>query len=140
MKKTLLIIAGFLLLAIGAIGVIIPVLPTTPFVLLAGFCFARSNLPLYERLKRTPFIGEFIRHYSEKSGVTVKARISAIVFLWIGMIISMLVAQNRLVSWILFAIGLAVSLHLVLLKGARLERAEEKMIAVIEEEEATYDG
>jgi len=116
MRKALLIIAGFLCLAIGFIGVFIPVLPTTPFVLLAGTCFVSSSPALYEHLKKIPIVGPFILHYNQKTGVSRKDKAAAILFLWAGLILSMFLLKTLYLSLILSAIGIAVTIHIAALK------------------------
>ncbi|MCL2818231.1 MAG: YbaN family protein [Actinomycetia bacterium] len=136
MRKYLFIAAGFIFLLIGVIGAFLPVLPTTPFVLLAGLCFAKSSPALYERLKRMPKIGEFIRHYSDKTHVSTKTRVQTIIFLWAGLLISMWFIKNTIINVILALIGIAVTIHLVTIKAAQVERIDER----IEELEESRDG
>ena len=60
LKKYVLIACGFLLLALGAVGIVIPVVPTTPFVLLAAGCFSASSPKAYQFLLRSRFFGPYI--------------------------------------------------------------------------------
>ena len=65
--KVLLIGVGFLLLGLGAVGVFIPVLPTTPFVLLVATCFGSASPKMYKWLAETRFFGQFVENYKNKT-------------------------------------------------------------------------
>lgn len=61
--RILLIVCGTLSLALGILGIFLPVLPTTPFLLLAAACYARSSKRFYHWLMNTPWCGEYIHNY-----------------------------------------------------------------------------
>ena len=65
LKKNLLIAAGTLCVVLGVIGMFIPVLPTTPFLLLAAVCYGRSSKRFYHWLLTNRWFGEYIRNYRE---------------------------------------------------------------------------
>ncbi|MCL2840705.1 MAG: YbaN family protein [Defluviitaleaceae bacterium] len=115
--KYLLINAlGFLFLGIGAVGLFMPLLPTTPFVLLATVCFSYSNRRIYERLKRTPFFGSFIVNFEEKQGIPMSLKITSIILVWVSLSISM-IALHILWAYILLGIiGVGVTIHLLTIK------------------------
>jgi len=69
-KMLLINVLGLFCFGVGAVGMFVPLLPTTPFVLLATVCFSYSNRRFYERLKRTPFFGPYIVNYEEKHAPT----------------------------------------------------------------------
>lgn len=85
-RRRLYYSAGMVFLTIGFLGIILPVLPTTPFLLLASYCFARSSPRLEAWLRTTPYFGPLIRDWEEHRGVRprVKASAIAIVVLVIG--------------------------------------------------------
>ena len=119
MKKGLLIGAGFLLLALGAVGVFVPVLPTTPFVLLAAACFGSASPKLYRCLASTRFFGPFIENYKNKSGVPKRTKALALIFLWPLLILSMALTRKAWVIVILTLVGAAVTAHLLMIKTRR---------------------
>ena len=80
--KWLLMSLGVLAMVVGLIGVVVPLLPTTPFLLLAAACFVRSSDTLYDRLTTNRLLGGFIRDYREQRGVSARAKITALVVLW----------------------------------------------------------
>lgn len=110
-KKTILIVAGFVSLVLGGIGVFLPLLPTTPFVLLAAGCFAGSSLAMHRWLCRSRFFGEYIENYRTNAGVSKSVKVRAMVFLWVGLALSAAAVNKPLVRIILGVIGICVSTH-----------------------------
>ncbi len=78
MKKNLFIFLGILAVGLGSIGVFIPGLPTTPFILLASYLFYRSSERLHAKL-HSSFLGKYIKEYESGKGVPLKTKISAMV-------------------------------------------------------------
>ena len=85
-KKLILVIVGFLSLGLGIAGIFLPLLPTTPFVLLAAFCFSRSSERLHRWLLKNPHLGPIITDW-EKNGV-IRRKVKVISTLTILAIIS----------------------------------------------------
>lgn len=107
---------GLLLLGIGAIGIFLPILPTTPFVLGAVGCL--SGTPrLRNRIIKIPVIREYIENYKNKKGLPVKTVVSSLVFLWGMMLISIIVVNKPWLTVLLALIGIAVSVHIVWISG-----------------------
>lgn len=100
----------------GAVGIIIPVLPTTPFVLVASACFACGSPRLYMWLEGTKYFGEFIRSYKTKAGVRKSTKIKALVFLYCTLGLSFYLAPIWHVRVLLLVIAAAVSIHILLIK------------------------
>lgn len=117
--KVLMIGAGFLLLALGAVGVFVPVLPTTPFVLLAAACFGSASPKLYRWLARTRFFGPFIENYRQKNGVPARTKVFALFFLWPLLILSMFLTRKAWVIVLLTLVGAAVTAHILKIKTRR---------------------
>ncbi len=80
--KLILTVSGLLSLALGAVGIFLPILPTTPFVLLAAGCFSAANPRLYRWLLNTRHLGAFIRNYRNGAGVSRAVKRDALLFLW----------------------------------------------------------
>ena len=78
--RIILLIAGVIAVVLGAIGVFVPGLPTTPLVLLASWCFYRSSPRLQAWLLQS-FLGRYIREYQTKGGVTTRKRIYIILLM-----------------------------------------------------------
>lgn len=116
-KKFLLIIAGSLSLIMGLIGIVVPLLPTTPFLLLSAACFFKSSNKLYNKLISTKYLGSYIKNYREKKGVPKKVKIMAISILWATILFSAIFIVNLIwVKILLFVIASAVTFHISKLK------------------------
>jgi len=114
--KILLMVLGALALGLGAIGIFLPLLPTTPFVLLAALCFSKSNRKFYERICNNRYFGPYIENHRTKQGVPLSLKIKSIITLWASLGFSMLFVQSRGVYGILFTVGVCVTAHLLLIK------------------------
>ncbi|MGI6152899.1 MAG: YbaN family protein [Christensenellaceae bacterium] len=125
MKSLVLTISGFAFLGLGAVGVALPVMPTTPFILLSAICFATGNKRLSAWISKSPVFGSFIENYREKRGVPKKTKIVSIAFLWTGLIISMLITQKTWLAILLLVVGACVTAHILLIKTKR-KRPPEK--------------
>ncbi|MBN1938025.1 MAG: YbaN family protein [Candidatus Aminicenantes bacterium] len=118
-RKGFFIAAGSLFLGLGAVGLFLPVLPTTPFLLLAAACFFRGSDRMYTWLLHHPWFGLTIRNYRQHRAVSKRAKIVSIAALWLFIGFSALVAASAL--WhklLLIGVAAGVSLFLLTLKAA----------------------
>lgn len=115
-KKYALIFTGSTSLALGVVGIFVPVLPTTPFLLLTSFCYLRSSKSLYDWVVNHRIFGSFIYNYINYGAVKRGTKIGSLFFLWITLGISMVVLPNLHLRILLFVIGVGVSIHLLTLK------------------------
>ncbi len=115
LKKIVLITVGSLALALGFLGAFLPVLPTTPFLLLSAYCYMRSSERLYQWLINHPLLGAYIYNYLTYRAITRSTRYGALFFLWVTLIISMLVTANLHLIIFLTAVGIGVTIHLFVL-------------------------
>lgn len=83
-----LLIIGWLCVALGVLGIFLPVLPTTPFLLLAAACFMRSSQRFYTWLVSHPRLGPWISDYLEGQGIPLKGKVYAIGLMWISIAFS----------------------------------------------------
>lgn len=113
LKKKILIIIGFVFLLIGAIGIFLPILPTTPFVLVAAGCFTSSKR-LSEWLKKSKLFGEFIINYRERKGLSNRTVIRSLGFLWIMLTISVISIHSLWSAILMPCVGIAVTTHIIL--------------------------
>lgn len=117
-KRAALIIGGYVFVGIGAIGIVVPILPTTPFLILAAICFGSSSPKARIWLENNRFFGEYIENYRTGAGVSRSRKVSAIVFLWVLLMISgFFMRHNTLVLCILAVVGTLVTIHILTLKG-----------------------
>ena len=115
--KVILIIAGTVSLSLGIVGIVLPVLPTTPFLLPAAFCYARSSQRFYNWLLGNRYLGIYIRNYLEKRGIQLKVKIFTIAWLWLTISASViLISPNIIVQVILVIIAAGVTAHVLSFK------------------------
>lgn len=108
MKKTLYIIFGTIALIIGIIGIFIPGLPTTPFLLLTAALYVRSSGKLYDKLMSNPFIRSYIDNYRKNRGMSLRLKISSISLMWFMILISILFfIEYRLLEIVVAVVGVA---------------------------------
>jgi len=118
--RYLYFISGVLLVAIGVIGIFLPVLPTTIFLILASACFIKSSPKVNEWLRNHKILGMYIKNYQDKSGLTIKSKIFNITFLWIMISASAIIfTELWYIRFLLFAIAIGVTIHLLMIKTKR---------------------
>jgi uncharacterized membrane protein YbaN (DUF454 family) len=118
--KKLLIVVGFLSVGVGFLGIFLPLLPTTPLLLLAAFCFANSSERFHRWLLGNRLFGAYIRDYVEKGGVSLRIKVSAISLIWISIgYCTAFLLENWYLRTGLLAIAAAVSIYLLRLPTIR---------------------
>jgi uncharacterized membrane protein YbaN (DUF454 family) len=112
--------AGTVCLVLGAVGIVLPVLPTTPFLLLALACYCRSSERMTHWMLNNRYFGKYIRNYREGKGIPLKTKLFALAILWAAIVYSAFFVIPILIAQIiLFAIAAAVTIHLVRLPTYR---------------------
>ena len=107
--KYLLIILGSISLALGVIGIFLPLLPTTPFLLLAATLYVRSSQKLYQWLINQKYLGTYIRNFREYHAIPLRAKIISITMVWITLIYCTITISEHFWAkalFILLAIGI----------------------------------
>ncbi|RYD50084.1 MAG: DUF454 domain-containing protein [Sphingomonadales bacterium] len=92
MRRHLYLAGGFLSLGLAVIGAILPVMPTTVFVILAAYCFARSSPALEARLLNHATFGPHIRSWRERGAISRKGKVAATVAFAISIIVALVFA------------------------------------------------
>ena len=112
--------AGLIAAGLAAAGVFLPLLPTTPFLLLAAACFARSSDRFYNALLSHRVFGPMITDYREKGGISARTKAVSISLLWLTISLSAFLAVS---SWplrgLLFLIAMLVTVHILSFKTVR---------------------
>lgn len=80
--RWLLLLVGWFSVILGVAGIFLPLLPTTPFLLLSAACFMRSSPRFYQWLINHPYLGKYVGYYLEGKGIPKKAKIIAITMIW----------------------------------------------------------
>ena len=115
--KPILIVTGTLFVGLGVIGIFLPVLPTTPFLLLAAACYAKSSRRFYCWLLNNRWFGVYIRNYRQKKGMPLKIKIFTVVLLWLTILVSVIFAvQSVALRVILIIIAFGVSVNILSIK------------------------
>ncbi|HHU32774.1 MAG: YbaN family protein [Zhaonellaceae bacterium] len=112
----LLIILGTISLVFGLIGIFLPVLPTTPFLLLSSFCYLRSSKRLYRWLINHKVFGSYIYNYLTFRAVKRSTKIAALLTLWLSLGVSSFLIKKVQLIVLICLIGTIVSIHLIRLR------------------------
>ena len=114
LSRWVLTIAGTFFVGLGILGIFLPLLPTTPFLLLAAACYARSSERFYHWLLNNRWFGNYLKNYWERKGIPLKIKVLSISFLWITIGYSaVFVVQILLSKIILVLIAIGVTIHIL---------------------------
>lgn len=105
--RYLLLVIGFIFVAVGFIGVLVPGLPTTVFMIMAAWCFAKSS-PRFERwVLQLPGIGKFVQDHRSGLGMPRKSKIIAITMMSLAVVLSIVFALNQIsIRFIVGTVGI----------------------------------
>jgi len=118
--KIILIVLGTLFVIVGTVGVFVPILPTTPFLILAAACYLRSSEKMYNWLLSNRLFGRYLKNYLEKKGIPMGVKIGTILVLWITILLSAIFFIDLIyVRILLILIAIGVTIHLVWIKTYR---------------------
>jgi len=124
LKKAIFIVAGTISLGLGTVGVFLPILPTTPFLLLSAACYYKGSERMHRWLLSNKLFGSYIRNYREGKGISPKGKILTLFLLWATICYSIFFLVNILMfQIILSAIAIAVTVHVTTLPTFRKSRA-----------------
>lgn len=119
LMKMVLVACGSIAVALGVIGIFVPLMPTTVFLLLAAACYARSSDRFYRKLIENRWLGSYIRNSREGRGMTRRQKIVTLLSLWLGIGASMIWSvEAAWVRVILALIASGVTIHVARLKVA----------------------
>lgn len=114
--KAFLTALGIVSLGLGIVGIALPVLPTTPFLLLASFLFYKSSKKLHDWLLGNKLFGQYISSYKKHRAIKRKAKIASIGLLWVTLAVSIYTVDNLYIRIFLGIVGIAVTAHLLYIK------------------------
>lgn len=108
-----LLCIGWLSVALGVIGIFLPVLPTTPFLLLAAACFVRSSERFYHWLVDHPHLGPWIRDYLEGNGIPLSGKVYALVLMWASILFSCYLVPRPWAQGFMLTSAVLVSVYIL---------------------------
>ena len=115
------LMSGILLVVIGIIGIFLPILPTTIFLILASACFVKGSPRANEWLRDHKILGAYIKNYQDKSGLTIRAKVLNIAVLWLMILSSaFLFTEELFIRLLLIAIAVGVTIHLLMVKTKKV--------------------
>ncbi len=112
-RKPLYITLGTLALALGALGLFLPVLPTTPLWLLTAYFYTHSSPELYERAMRNPIFGSVVRNFQLYRAIPLHTKIIIMVILWGGITLSCYAVAKLWLTILLLFTALCISIHVL---------------------------
>jgi uncharacterized membrane protein YbaN (DUF454 family) len=107
------LVSGLVAMALGLVGIVLPLLPTTPFLLLAAFCFARSSPALHDWIVHHPRLGPPLRDWREHGAISRRARIAAVAMLTFALVTGILADLGPRVLAVQGVVLLAVAAFLL---------------------------
>ncbi len=121
--RFILLLSGSISLVLGIIGIFLPLLPTTPFLLLTVICYAKGSDKLYGILLKNKWLFSYITDYKEGKGIKPGVKFVAIMFLWVSMLSSLFIFTNPglFIKIILITIAIIVTVHILFIKSKKGE-------------------
>ena len=109
--RAVLVVCGTIFVGLGILGIFLPLMPTTVFLLLAAACYARSSERFHRRLVEHPWLGSYIR---QGHGMSARQKAITLTVLWLSLTATMIwSARSPWLRFLLIAIGAGVTLHVV---------------------------
>ena len=132
--KLILIIIGSISVALGCLGIFLPILPTTPFLLLGAACYVRGSEKLYNWLINNKWFGTYIKNYREGRGIPIKVKLYAVSLLWVSILYAVIFAISKLpLRIMLLLIAAGVTLHILRIKTMVKDEVKETETEINEE-------
>ncbi len=123
--KIVYIVLGSISLGLGILGIFLPVLPTTPFLLLAAGLYCKGSPKLYDWLLNNRYLGAYIRNYRENKAITLRNKVVSVATMWATILLSAFLAVD--VWWlrvVLMVIAAAVTWHILSFKTLKKTRPD----------------
>ena len=111
--KILFLILGTLSLVLGIIGIFVPVLPTTPLLLLTAYCYYRSSERMYGWLMNHPYLGEYIRNFRENRIIPRRVKACTLILLWASLLFCAYTLDPLWLKGLMMVIAIGVTWHIL---------------------------
>lgn len=112
-KRLALIVLGYFFLGLAILGVFLPILPTTPFLILSAGCFMRSSKRLHDKLLDNKYFGEYLKNWYENGSIPKKAKVVAVISMAITFGSSIYVVPYMMARALLVLIALCVGAYIL---------------------------
>lgn len=133
-RKALLIFLGTVCVGLGVLGMFLPLMPTTVFLLMAAYCYSKSSDKFHNWLLNNRLCGKYIKNYRSGQGITVRQKATSIGLLWASISFSIwFVGGTFWLTLLLAAVAIGVTIHIAWLKTYRPETPAEPHRSQIEE-------
>jgi uncharacterized protein len=116
--KLALTALGYIAVALGVLGIFLPLLPTTPFLLLASACFVRSSPRLHKKLMESP-LGGYLQAYTNGHGLPRRAKFIIVSILWVSLSYSYMMIDYPALQYLLVGIGIVATFFILRIKSSR---------------------
>ena len=114
LKKAFFTIIGTIFLGLGTVGIVLPILPTTPFLLLSAACYLQGSERMHRWLLNNKLFGSYIKNYREGKGISTRGKIFTLSLLWITILYSaFFIVNSAIIQAVLLAVCIGVTVHLV---------------------------
>ena len=125
--KAIVLAVGWISVALGFLGIFLPVLPTTPFLLLAAACFIRTSPRFYHWLISHPHMGKYVIYYLDGKGIPFKAKVYTLTLMWITLITTAFILVPKTTLQIILPItGTAVSIYILRLPNLEIRQPSDQ--------------
>lgn len=113
-RRIAYIVLGTFFLILGAIGIFVPLLPTTPFWLLTCWFYVRSSETLYNKVMQNRYFGPYIRDFVEDKAIPIRSKVISVGVIWVSAILTsvFLIEQWWIIACLLL-ISAGVSYHII---------------------------
>ena len=115
--RIFLLLLGTLSLAVGIIGIFLPVLPTTPLLLLAAWCYYRGSRRMYHWLMSHPHLGAYIRNFTEHKVIPLRTKVIILSMLWASLLFCAYILSPIWLKCLMIAIAIGVTWHILSYKS-----------------------
>jgi uncharacterized membrane protein YbaN (DUF454 family) len=131
-RKATLIFFGTVCVGLGVLGIFLPLMPTTVFLLMAAYCYSRSSDKFHNWLLNNRWLGKYINNYRSGQGISVRQKVTTIAILWASIGFSIwFVAASFWPTLFLAAVAIGVTIHLLWIKTATAKEPAATQIAPI---------
>lgn len=128
MKKIILNSIGTISLGLACLGILLPILPTTPFLLVSAYCYFNSSKRMYNWMINHRVFGTYLQNYMEHKVISKKHKSIVLFFLWCSLGLSIILTTSVHLQLFLGIVGVLVSIHILLLRSSRKVEVQSRQI------------